>query len=414
MSSLSILIGLRYLRAKRRNRFISFISLISMFGIGLGVMVLITVMAVMNGFDTEIQNRVFGMANHITVLPYSGLKDWQSMRQQLIKQQHVVAAAPLVKGQGMLTNSGSVHAALVTGIDPKLEQHVSIVGANMVEGKLENLTPGSFGIVLGEQLAMSLGVMQGDKVVLVTPKAAVTVVGIVPTYKRFTVVGTFKLGNGFAFDRNYAYINLQDAQHLYSLGNRVSGLRLKIDALYQAPYIARDIMNKLGRNVRVQNWTQQFGPLFKAISMEKNMLFLVLLMIIAVAIFNLVSSLVMLVMDKQSDIAVLRTLGATPGTVMRIFIVQGTVIGIIGTALGIIGGVLLSMNVTAVVTWLQQVLHMQLISSGIYYLDYLPSEIHSGDIIRIGVITLVMAMLATLYPAWRAAKIQPAEALRYE
>ena len=414
MPSLSLWIGLRYLRAKRRHRFISFISLVALLGIALGVTVLVVVLSVMNGFDSEIQNRVFGMADHITVLPDEGLQDWQALRQRLLKEPGVLAAAPVVNGQGMLSANGQVTSAWITGIDPALQATVSILHDRMQQGSLSALRAQQFGVVLGVQLARSLGLQLGDEVTVVVPRATVSLIGINPVFKRLHVVGLFEIGNGFGFDTHYAYVHWQDAQRLFGLGHKVSGVRLKVENLYQAPQIARKIMNDFDRKLRVRNWTQQFGALFKAIAMEKNMLFLILLLIIAVAVFNLVSALVMLVIDKQSDIAVLRTLGASRGMVMRVFMIQGSLVGVLGTVLGLIAGVSLALNVTPVVLWLQQILHLQLISSSVYYLDYLPTDIQVRDIVSITMLALLMSFIATLYPAWRAAKVQPAQVLRYE
>ncbi|MDF2867204.1 MAG: lolE 2 [Gammaproteobacteria bacterium] len=412
---LSLYIGLRYLRAKRRNHFISFISLTSMLGIALGVTVLITVISVMNGFDQVIRERMFSMAQHVTVSTLSTkMNNWQAVQKQLAQKQGVVATAPLVYGQGILVHAGLNHPAVITGILPQEQQKVSSIADKMVEGSLTALRPGQFGIVLGQQLADSLVLNVGDSVTLITPDATVTPAGILPRFKTFKVVGIFKVGSGFDFDNNLGFIDLQDGQRLFKLGQAISAIQLKLKDLYQAPDLARHLSQALPSDFVVSDWTQTYGALSEAISMEKRMIFLMLLLIVWVAAFNLVSTLVMVVTDKQADIAILRTLGATPGKVMAIFMVQGSASGIIGTLLGLIGGLLLASHVTEVVNLIETIFHVQLLSSSIYYVNYLPSKIQSGDVITVCSLALLFSLLATLYPAWRAARIQPAEALRYE
>ncbi len=412
---IAVCIGLRYLRAKRRHRFISFMSFASMLGIALGVMVLITVLSVMNGFDQQIQQRIFHMANHVTITHPQGIGDWPALRAQLLREPRVQAAAPFVAGQGILTHRGRVHSVLVTGIEPTLQRSVTQLTDKLIQGSANGLHPGEFGVLLGQQLAADLGARVGDKVVLVTPKAAVTVVGLIPTFKRFTVVGIFKVGNGFGFDSQYAFVHLRDAQVLYGLAPQwVSGLRLRIDTLYHAPQVAQSLLQHGYADYQISNWSQQYGELFKAVAMEKTMMFLTLLLIIMIAVFNLISSLVMVVTDKQAEIAILRTLGATPSRVMAIFMVQGSVIGLVGTLLGVLGGVLLALHVTEVVAWLEALLHVKLFASDAYYVDFLPSELRWMDVLRISAIAFGLSVLATIYPAWRAACTLPAEALRYE
>ena len=411
----ALYIGLRYTRAKRRNHFISFISLTSMIGIALGVAVLITVLSVMNGFDQEIRNRIFGMANHMTISTLDGrLHNWQDLAND-VKQYHgVVAAAPFVSGQGMLLNRGLSQPSMITGVDPVQEPNVSIITQKMTEGKFTDLKPGRYGIVIGVQLAQNLGVDVGDKVTLLIPSATVTPLGVMPRYKVFTVVGIFKVGNGFGFDSGLGFINIKDAQVLFQLSGAVSGLRLKLTDLYLAPSLTQTIAQKLPPTYLVSNWTYDYGSLFHAVQLEKTMMFLILLLLVAVAAFNLVSTLVMVVTDKQADIAILRTLGATPRTILAIFMVQGTVVGFVGTLLGLIGGVILALNVTALVNWIQRVFHVQLMSSNVYYVNFLPSQLLWSDVAHICIAALLMSLVATLYPAWRAARTQPAEALRYE
>lgn len=411
----ALFIGLRYTRAKRRNHFISFISLVSMIGIALGVMVLITVLSVMNGFDREIQNRVFSMVPPVTVTSISGsVADWQTL-QDIVKQDAMVtASAPFVTGQVLLSYNGSVQPAIISGILPAEEKKISEVANKMVQGNLSDLQSGKFGIVLGENLASALGATLGDKITVVTPQVSLSPAGVIPRYKRFTVMGIFRAGNGFGFDRGFGFIHLTDAQRLFGLGTNVSGLHLNIKNAYAAPSFAHQLVNQLSSGASITTWADTFGEFFHAVQLEKTMMFFILLLIIAVAAFNLVATLVMVVNEKQTDIAILRTYGATPRTIMNIFIVQGGLVGIFGTLLGIIGGVLLAWNVTAIVNWIQDVFHVQFLSSNVYFVNYLPSKIEWMDIVKISVTSLLLSLIATIYPAWRASKMDPVESLRYE
>lgn len=413
---LALYIGLRYTRAKRRNHFISFISLISMGGIALGVAVLITVLSVMNGFDYEIHKHLFNESNQVTVTDVSGaLANWQQVAQKVTTAKDVVSVAPFVSGQGMLTNAGVVHGTIVTGILPQQEAKVSEVGNKMVQGNMNALKAGDFGIVLGQDLALSLEASVGDKITLITPQASVTPIGVVPRFKRFKVVGIFHMGDGAnGLDSSMAFINLSDAQKLFQLNNAISGLRIKVNDLYVAPKVSNELMQILPERYMVTNWTQQYGSYFKAISMEKTTMFIVLLFIIAIAAFNLVSSLIMTVTDKQSDIAILRTLGASPKTIMAIFMVQGSIIGVIGTLIGVGGGILLALNAPTLVAAIEHTFHTQFISASIYFIDYLPSRLDWWNVLHVGLAALAMSLIATIYPAWKASKTQPAEALRYE
>lgn len=412
---LALYIGLRYTRAKRRQHFVSFISLASMLGIALGVMVLITVLSVMNGFDFEIRNRLFNLSNQVTVAnPKGPLQNWQTLAQKVEKFPHVVDTAPYVAGQGMLSNTGNTAAVMITGIDPQQETKVSEMPKNIIAGSFNTLTPGNFNIVIGEGLAASLGANIGDKVLLFTPRVSATPLGVFPRFKQFVVSGIFHVDGNIPMDTGLAFINLQDGQVLYQIGSGISGLRLKVSDLYIAPTVAQELQNGLPPDYQVSDWTQEYAQYFKAIRMEKTMIFLLLVFIIAIAAFNLVSSLVMVVNDKQADIAILRTYGATPRTIMAIFIVQGFVIGIIGTFLGFISGITLAHYVGEVVEFIQRLLHVQLISSNIYIINYLPSRLEWHDVIQVCSIALGMSLLATLYPAWQASRTQPAEALRYE
>jgi lipoprotein-releasing system permease protein len=411
----SLFLGLRYTRAKRRNHFISFISLSSMLGIALGVTVLITVLSVMNGFDQEIKNRIFEFAPQITVRDVTGnIEDWQNLSTSLQKIPGVLAAAPFASGQGMLTSQDNVYPALINGVLASQEKSVSKISQKMVVGSFTDLKAGKFGIILGATLANNLGAMLGSKVTVVTPEATISPAGILPNFKRFTVVGIFHAGNGFGFDTQLAYINLKDAQALFEMNDAVTGIQLKINNLYAAPTITQKIASAVSSDYFITNWTMDYGPLFKAIQLEKTMMFCILLLIVAVAAFNLVASLVMVVNDKRADIAILRTFGASPQTIMNSFIVQGFIIGWVGTLMGLIGGVLLAYNITNIVSAIEHLFHIQLLSSSIYYVNYLPSKLLWSDIIRVCLAAFLLCLLATLYPAWRAAKTQPAEALRYE
>ena len=411
----ALFIGLRYTRAKRRNHFISFISLVSMIGIALGVMVLITVLSVMNGFDREIKKRVFSMVAPITISSVTGyVSNWPDLQKIVKEFPYVNASAPFATGEVLLSFGGAVQPALVTGILPDEEKNVSEVSDKMVKGKLTDLQSGKFGIVLGENLANLLGANVGDKITVVTPQVSLSPAGVIPRFKRFTVTGIFRAGNGFGFDRGLGFINLNDAQKLLGLGDNVTGLHLSIDDVYAAPNIAHDLMTQLTPTATVSTWADQFGEFFHAIRLEKTMMFFILLLIIAVAAFNLVATLVMVVNEKQSDIAILRTFGATPGMIMYIFIVQGGLVGVFGTLLGVISGILLAWNVTDIVNWIQQIFHVQFLSSSVYFVNYLPSEIQVPDVIIISVASLVLSLIATIYPAWRASKMDPVESLRYE
>ena len=411
---LELFIGLRYTRAKRRNHFISFIALTSMLGIILGVMALITVLSVMNGFEQELRNRILGVVAHATVSEPDGvLHDWPALLKKLDHKPHVVGAAPYIDGEGMLSASQGVSGTLIRGVLPADEVHVSDIGAKMVAGRLANLHPGGFGIVLGKDLALRLGAWVGDKVTLVTPQATVTPAGILPRLKRFTVVGIFEVGM-YEYDNGLALLDIEDAGKLFRLGDGVSGIRLKLDDLLRAPAIARNISHDLPTGYVVNDWTQQHVNFFRAVQMEKTVMFVILLLIVAVAAFNIVSTLVMMVRDKEADIAVLRTLGATPRSIMTIFIVQGSVIGTVGTLLGGVAGVLLALNVETIVPMIEHLFHVEFLSASVYYISELPSDLEWPDVFRICGVSLILSLVATLYPAWRAARTQPAEALRYE
>jgi lipoprotein-releasing system permease protein len=415
VTAYEFMIGLRYTRAKRRNHFISFISLISLLGITLGMTALITVMSVMNGFHKEVRARILGVASHVQIGSFQGsVTDWQDLAAVAMKQPQVAAAAPYVDAQGMLSYQQVVRGVSVRGILPDTENKVADFANRMVMGEFNQLQAGEFGMVIGLELARSLGAYPGDKITLISPQGQVTPAGILPRMKQFTVVGVFEAGH-FEYDSGLALIHLADAQKLYRMApNEVSGVRLKLHDLFQAPQVVRNLVNQLTANYYLTDWTQQHANYFRAIQIEKRMLSLILALIIAVAAFNIVSTLVMAVTDKQSDIAILRTLGASPGSIMKIFIVQGTMIGLLGTLLGLLGGILLAVNVGDLVAWIEGLFNIQFLSQEVYYISKIPSEPQLADIVTVALVSFVLTLLATLYPSYRASKVNPAEALRYE
>lgn len=411
---LFLAIGFRYLRAKRRTRFISFISAASMLGIAIGVTALITVISVMNGFEQELRARILGMVAHATIAaPNGSMSDWQSAVDIARKDPRVTGAAPFVDREAML-QAGNAQGVLLRGIDPALEPGVSELGDAMVVGQLDDLQPGDFHMLIGAELALVLGVDMGDKVAVYVPEFRASPIGALPQMKRFTVAGIFEAGMQ-EYDLQLAVIHIADAQKLMRLGADVSGVRLRLDDMFRARAVARDIGDQLASMHRVRDWTSDHGNFFRAIALEKTVMFLILSLIIAVAAFNLVSSLVMLVNDKQADIAILRTLGLTPGGVMRIFMVQGLTIGLIGIVLGVVGGVLLTLNLHVVVGALENVLGFELMPADIYYISGgVPTDLRAEEIGWIAAVAVVLCSLATIYPAWRAARTDPATALRYE
>ncbi|MHB1144196.1 MAG: lipoprotein-releasing ABC transporter permease subunit [Thiobacillus sp.] len=414
MLPFELLIGLRYTHAKRRNHFISFISIVSMAGIALGVMALIVVLAVMNGFQEELRARILGVAAHLEIsAPGERLSDWRGVLAQAQQNAEVMSGAPYVNAQGMLANGDMVRGAIIRGVLPELENRVADFAQHMKAGKLADLKPGEFGIVLGGELARVLNVYPGDKVVLLTPQGNITPAGVMPRVKQFTVTGIFEAGM-FEYDSGLALIHLQDAQKLLRLGEDVSGVRLKLNELFRAPFVTRDLSQSLKGDYYLTDWTKSHANFFRAVAIEKRMMFLILLLIVAVAAFNIVSTLVMAVTDKQSDIAILRTLGARPGSIMKIFIVQGSFIGVFGTLLGVAGGVLLALNLETVVPVIERMAGMDLFPADVYYINELPSKLDWGEVGLISGISLLISLLATLYPSWRASRINPAEALRYE
>ncbi|MES1964265.1 lipoprotein-releasing ABC transporter permease subunit [Psychrobacter sp. AH5] len=408
---LALFIGLRYTRAERSNRFISFISLISMIGLTLGVAVLITVLSVMNGFDRELKTRILGMVPQATVTSAEVISDWQPLADRIkAEDPEVAAVAPFIQLQGMLTSNGQVAGIMVTGIDPEYEKNVSIINNHMTEGSIDTLKDGDFAIVLGLEMVQSLGLNIGDKVTLVLPEASPSPAGVIPRFKRFTLTGIFDISpdvNTLA-----AFIPMNDAAKLLRLPAGAQGIRLKLDDIFQAPIAAQKAASIAPAQLYPSDWTQTHGNLFGAIQMEKAMVGLLLFLIILVAAFNIVSSLVMLVTDKKADIAILKTFGASPRLITQVFMVQGVVIGVIGTVAGTILGIIFALTVSDILGFINQVFGLNLFDA--YFVNYLPSQLRLADVVLITGASFVLSFLATIYPARRAAKIQPAQTLRYE
>ena len=411
---LEIFVGLRYTRAKRRNHFISFISLISMLGIALGVMALIVVLSVMNGFEKELRGRILGMVSHVTVSSFSGpLQDWQELRERTMQHPAVIGAAPYTEAEAMMSNRSSVSGALVRGIDPGYETGVSQIHENMKFGSLDDLVAGEYGIVLGSGLANSLDVVPGDRITMITPQATASPMGFLPRLRRFLVVGIFEIGV-YEYDRSSALVHYEDASRLFRMDGGVSGLRLKLNDLDLAPSVRNDLKQQLGLEYWVSDWTLRHSNYFKAVRTEKTVMFIILSLIVAVAAFNIVSTLVMVVTDKQSDIAILRTLGMSPTSVMWVFMVQGTLIGLAGMLLGLASGVAIAAHIDTIVPALERFFQTQFLPRGVYPITDLPSEMKQSDVIKISLLSFGISIIATLYPALRASRTRPAEALRYE
>ena len=411
---LSLFVGLRYTRSRRRNHFISFISLISTLGIALGVVVLITVLSVMNGFHKEVRERILGMASHGDIQALDGrMRDWPAAMALARQHPRVRGAAPYIEGQAMLSHGQDVSGAMVRGVDPALEPEVVDVAEHMITGSLSDLEAGKFRIVLGKELADVLGATIGDKVTVIVPQITVTVAGSMPRLKRFTVSGLFEVGMG-EYDRGVAMINIEDAALLQQLDDAVTGVRLRIDDVWMAQQVGFELAGSMQGRYRVLNWTDYHRNFFAALKMEKRMMGLLLFFIVVIAAFNIVSTLVMMVVDKQSDIAILKTFGASPGQVMRIFIVQGATLGGIGTLIGIVAGLGLALNIESAVAFVERAFGIQFIDPSIYYIAKLPSDVQLADVLLVGIGSFLLSLLMTLPPAWRAYRTQPAEALRYE
>jgi len=410
------LVGLRYTRAGRRsgrNSFISFISLISMAGIALGVAALIVVLSVMNGFQKEVRGRMLSVLSHIEISDASGvMQDWKEVAQQARQHTEVRGSAPYVEAQSIVLHDDAMRGVVLRGVLPDEEPKVSDVASKMVEGKFSDLRAGEFNIVIGRELASLLHVQVGEKINLLAPQEQTTPFGFIPRPKAFRVVGIFEAGH-YEFDSGLAFIQLEDAERLLRLPGP-TGLRIRIDDVLRAPQVAQDLSHILSGNLLIRNWSDQNRIYFAAVKSEKTMMFIILTLIIAVAAFNLVSTLVMTVTDKQADIAILRTLGASPASIMKIFMIQGALVGLLGTGIGVGGGVLLALNIDVIVPFIERLLGIHFLAKEVYVISTLPSDLHWSDVSTIGMVAVVLAFLATIYPSWRAARVKPAEALRYE
>lgn len=409
-----LLIGRRYLHAGRGNRFISFISTMSMVGVAIGVAVLIVVLSVMNGFEQELRGRILSLTSHASISALgAGLRDWQAAAAKLHDNPEVVATAPYVEGQALLMAGSKSSGALVTGVLPEEERKVSAITQEIVRGSFDTLAAGEYGIVLGTELAKALGVSLGERVVIVTSLRNTTPIGVVPRNRSFKVVGLFEAGM-YEFDRNLAYVHLADAARLYRMGDDVTGLRIQLADMFQAPRVVRELALSLGGGYYVDDWTRRHANLFRSIQLTKSALFLIVLLVVGVAAFNIVSTLVMVVKDKQSDIAILRTVGAAPRSILAIFVTQGTTIGVIGTLAGVLLGVLISVNLESLIHGLEALLGVQFMDARVYNMSDLPARVQWRDVLQISLTALGLCCLSTIYPSWRAARTQPARALRHE
>ena len=407
-------IGRRYVRSRTSNSFVSLISLISMLGIAIAVSVLIVVLSVVNGFERELKDRLLAMTAHASIEGMQGeLADWESLVAAAPDNPRVVAAAPYLDGQALMIFGEALSGVELRGVDPEAEARVSGVGDVFTDGRLADLEPGDFRIALGTELAAALGAGIGDKVTITLAEGIVTPAGVLPRTKRFTVSGIYRVGM-YEFDRRLAFIHIEDAQRLYRQRDAVTGVRLAVSDIFAAPAIVREVAIASGRLVLVSDWTRRHVNFFRSIQITKSILFVILLLVIAVAAFNIVSTLVMVVKDKQGDIAILRTIGARPLSILRIFITQGSIIGVIGTALGVAAGVTLALNLEAVVGFFESALGIKFLAPDVYFISDLPSELRGDDVIRIGGIALLLSLVSTVYPAWMAARTAPAEALRYD
>ncbi|MEX3629223.1 MAG: lipoprotein-releasing ABC transporter permease subunit [Burkholderia sp.] len=409
-------IGWRYTRAGKRttgNGFISFIAAVSMLGIALGVAALIVVLSVMNGFQKEVRDRMLSVLAHVEIFsPTGSMPDWQLTANEARRNPEVIGSAPYAEAQALLTRQDAVSGVLLRGVDPTLEPQVTDIAKDMKSGSLAVLQSGQFDVVLGTALASNLGVSVGDKVTMLVPEGTITPAGMLPRVRQFTVVGIFESGH-YEYDSTLAMINIQDAQKLFRLP-APTGVRLRLKDMQRAPEVAVQLSHSLSGDLYIRDWTQQNKTWFSAVKIEKRMMFIILTLIIAVAAFNLVSSLVMTVTNKQADIAILRTLGAQPGSIMKIFVVQGVTVGFVGTLSGVALGSLIAWSIPWLIPMIEHAFGVQFLPPSVYFISELPSELVAGDVAKIGVIAFVLSAVATLYPSWRAAKVRPAEALRYE
>lgn len=411
-----LFVGLRYLRAKRKSHFTTFISITSMVGIALGVAVLIVVLSVMNGFGTELRSRILGVASHLQITEGSNtLSNWQSVMREIDGIPHVVAAAPFVMAQGMLSFGPVAQGTLVRGVLPDAEVKVAEFAEKMKVGKLADLRAGEFGIILGTDLAYSLGLTVGDKVVLMSPSGQATPVGTMPRMKQFKLIGLFEMGYQ-AYDSGLALIHMEDAAKLYRMEDKVSGLRLKLDDPFLTSVVAPEIASRLGGrgNYYLSDWVQENPNFFQALKMEKRIMSIIMVLVVAVAAFNIVSTLIMAVIDKRADIAIMRTFGASPHSIMKIFIIQGVLIGVIGTLSGVGLGILITLNVDVIVPFIEQLFNTKFLAKDVYYISEVPSQLLWSDVSVIALTSFILSLLATLYPSYKASQINPAEALRYE
>ena len=409
-----LLLGYRYTRAKRRNGFISFISLSSIIGIALGVFALITVLSVMNGFQQELRDRILGMTSHMTLSEQmETLEDWQPLYQQVKTIKHVTGAAPNVMGQGMLSYGEKVKGVAIRGVLPEYEPEVADIGSKMVAGSLDDLKKKEYNVIIGVELANALGVSIGDKIMMISPQVSTSIIGVMPRTKRFTLVGLFEAGM-FEYDSGLAIVHMDDAQKLFKMKKNITSLQLKLDDMFETNAVRLSIGEEVEKVLYTRDWTQQHANFFKAIQMEKRMVFIFLTLIIMVAAFNIVSTMVMVVTDKQKDIAVLRTIGATPLSIQIIFIIQGLIIGIVGSVAGGILGVIASLNIDVIVPFFESLFGFKFFPADIYYISNIPSDLHWGDVWLVSGIAFIMTLVATLYPAKKASQIEPAEALRYD
>lgn len=409
-----LFIGLRYIRAKRKNHFVSFIAFISIAGVALGVFSLIVVLSVMNGFGNELRDRTLSMTSHATISGYDGyLRDWPAVVVKAEENKEVISAAPYITKEVMLSNGTRVNGSLIRGIDPVMENKVSDIASKMVSGSLSDLKAGEYSIVLGSELANALGVFEGDMVTVITPQASVTAVGVMPRLKRFRVAGVFEVGMN-QYDSAMAYVHLDDAARLFSYGDKINGVRLKLTNLYEAPRITREIEKDFGEDYWVKDWSKQHKNFFRALQTEKTVMFIILIMIVSVAALNIVSTLMMTVTDKESDIAILRALGMRPSSVMIIFIIQGAFIGLFGTLIGVGTGVPVALNVFEIVSWLEHLFNTDFLPSDVYYISDITADVQFSEVVTYALSAFTVTILATIYPAWRASRTLPAEALRYE